>query len=152
MMSSASWAEYGQLDKWTDRARSSRMLFELDHEKDLSKIVARDLKLQASSRLMKEFHSASSPEDSNTALWEEWGKLAQEAGAKDPTFFERSTLRGAPFEYPLMAMRTRCRRCRTLFRYEVLDEPYDFSQGPWKDLSSCAEMLAETECKRWKLY
>jgi hypothetical protein len=152
MMSSASWQSYGQLDKWTNRARDSRMPFELDHKEGLSKVIAVDVELGDSSRLRKAFYNGESAEESNTSLWHEWGQLATDKNAKKPTFYDHSTLVAAPFNYQKLKKITRCRRCRTLFRFQVPDEPYEFREGPWKDLSSCAEMLSETECKRWGLH
>ena len=151
MMNAANWfshvANSLPLDNWTKAARQSRMAVEYPREEQLSVAVADDIRRPGGSQLSAAFKNGG-----DAALATKWNEIATTNGISNPNFYNRTALRGLSFWYPMMEAKSRCRRCRTIFRYSAVGEPSTFNEGPWRDLSTCAEMLSETECKRWGLH
>ncbi|MCJ1388565.1 hypothetical protein MMC18_001412 [Xylographa bjoerkii] len=146
-MNKSAW-KLPDLDNWCTKARESRVSLQLKHIVALSTVVADDLdEKDAESVLTKAFQDGGDAE-----LAAEWQELAMVKRMADPIFYNRSTLRAMPFAYPWIEPRTRCRRCRTLFRFNVVNEEHEFIDGPWPELSSCAEVLSDNECIRYGLH
>lgn len=79
-----------------------------------------------------------------------WRQVAHLEGL-DPATYANLTVNALAFRYPSMQPRTRCRRCRTTYRFTVVGEPYSFG-GVTTDYLSCAEVVAWVECRRIGLH
>ena len=79
-----------------------------------------------------------------------WQQVAGLEGL-NPATYANLTVNALAFRYPSMQPRTRCRRCRTTYRFTVVGEPFSFD-GVTTDYLSCAEVVAWIECARIGLH
>lgn len=74
-----------------------------------------------------------------------WATQAATLLQGGPIFYDRTADNGISFNLPNATIRTRCKRCRTVFRYTCPDEPSTFDE-PVYMWHSCAEAVALPTC------
>ncbi|MCJ1360461.1 MAG: hypothetical protein MMC33_010466 [Icmadophila ericetorum] len=133
---------------WAAAARYQRMTSVYkDHVKALAQCVVRN-RPGLETAFLGDSHGTSPSADFD--LDQAWQQIAKREGLA-PATYGYPTVNAMPFHYPGMKARTRCRRCRTIYRYNLVGEPASFA-GKTTEWWSCSEVIAYLECGRIGLH
>lgn len=141
-MSDSKWGAFTDLDQWAKDARQNSRMTDIYRTQltSLTNRLARDVRPLGVAYRNGLYAGA------DGRLQAEWTRIAALPPALGPPItYNHLNDRAMSYAIPEMTPRTRCRRCRVIFRYSCVAEPDNYTEQIYPTFS-CAEAVAHPMC------